>query len=100
MRATSASDRAAADAESTLRAILETQEAHLEMLGRWTPPTSEVPVSLLRAAQREDAPPDYGWSAHAALAGVYNIPGDHFGVVRPPHIETTARYLTELLHLR
>ncbi|AUX46361.1 hypothetical protein SOCE26_078670 [Sorangium cellulosum] len=91
-------DLARADAESTLRAILDSQEAHHGILNRWSPRIPEVPIHLLRRAESSEGDlPDYGWGAHTALAGIYGLPGDHFGIVRPPHLETTTRVLAELL---
>ncbi|AUX33971.1 uncharacterized protein SOCE836_061390 [Sorangium cellulosum] len=93
-----ASDLASADAESTLRAIIDSQDGHLTMLDCWTPRMPEAPVHLLRAAEPpEEMPSDYGWGAYTALAGVHTVPGDHFAIVRPPHIENTTRLLTQLL---
>ncbi|AUX43554.1 uncharacterized protein SOCE26_050040 [Sorangium cellulosum] len=94
----STADLASTDVESTLRAILDSQEAHLGMLDSWTLRMPDVPVHLLRvSALREDAPQDYGWAAHRALASVQGLPGDHFGIVRPAYMETTSRALGELL---
>ncbi|HZF48381.1 MAG TPA: amino acid adenylation domain-containing protein [Polyangiaceae bacterium] len=96
--ALSAADRASTGAESTLRAILDTQEAHRQMLERWTPPVPKARAYLLRASDdSEHLPWDYAWGSHLALAGVYEIPGDHFGIVRADHLETTARAVAGLL---
>jgi thioesterase domain-containing protein len=94
----SASDLASADAESTLRAILDSQDGHITMLDAWVPRMPKAPVHLLRAAEPpEEMPWDYGWGAYTALAGIYSVPGDHFAIVRPPHVETTTRILLDLL---
>ncbi|AUX43561.1 uncharacterized protein SOCE26_050110 [Sorangium cellulosum] len=92
------SDLASDDAEWTLRAILDSQDGHITMLDRWKPRMPKAPVHLVRASEPpEDMPPDYGWGAYTALAGVHCVPGDHFAIVRPPHVENTTRILLELL---
>ncbi|XYH99293.1 amino acid adenylation domain-containing protein [Sorangium sp. So ce1128] len=92
------SDLASDDAEWTLRAILDSQDGHITMLDRWKPRMPKAPVHLLRASEPpEDMPPDYGWGAYTALAGVHCVPGDHFAIVRPPHVENTTRTLLALL---
>ena len=92
-----------ASAELTLRAILDTQQAHLQMLPRWIPRMPKAPVHLLRISGpaedelAQDFPSDYGWGVHGALASVRTLAGDHFSIVRAPHLETTARAFAELL---
>lgn len=88
-------DVASAETETTLRAILESQEAQMRMLDTWIPRIPNAPVHLLRCREApEGIPWDYGWSEHTTLT---SLPGDHFGVVRPPHLEATIHAITALL---
>ncbi len=88
-------------ADRTLRAILDTQQAHREMLDDWQPYEPKAPVYLLRASERSaDVPLDYGWKARIALAGVEEVPGDHFGIVRGNNLEVTARTVIQILTRR
>jgi len=94
----SAGDGASAEVEATLRAILESQEAQMKMLDRWVPHMPRAPIHLLRGINPpEGVPWDYGWSAHTVLSSLQQLPGDHFGVVRPPHVEATTRAIAALL---
>ena len=102
LEAMALADLARADAEATLRAILDTQEGHHRMLVEgWAMRVPKAPLHLLRASptsdHRDAELEDYGWEGHAALKDVHVLPGDHFGIVRPPHLETTTRVLLKLL---
>jgi amino acid adenylation domain-containing protein len=54
---------------------------------------------LLRAAEgpREGLERDLGWSALASQVEVHEVPGDHFSLIAPPHVEQVAERLRELL---
>ncbi|MFP2899919.1 amino acid adenylation domain-containing protein, partial [Corallococcus sp. 4LFB] len=53
---------------------------------------------LLRAAEGPEAPPDLGWGTlvHGGLT-VHTVPGDHFTLIRPPHVDALAERLRALL---
>jgi amino acid adenylation domain-containing protein len=96
--AMAAGDGVSAEAEATLRAILDSQEAQMKMLDRWAPEMPRAAIHLLRGVNApEGVPWDYGWSAHTVLTSLVQLPGDHFGVVRPPHVEATTRAIVALL---
>ncbi|MCY1033947.1 non-ribosomal peptide synthase/polyketide synthase [Corallococcus sp. BB11-1] len=53
---------------------------------------------LLRAEQGPEAPADLGWSALArGGVTVHSVPGDHYTLVRPPHVDALAERLRTLL---
>ena len=54
---------------------------------------------LLRAAEgpREGLERDLGWGALASEVEVLEVPGDHFSLIAPPHVERLAERLRELL---
>ncbi|WP_375765651.1 amino acid adenylation domain-containing protein [Archangium gephyra] len=54
---------------------------------------------LLRAAEgpREGLERDLGWGALASQVEVHEVPGDHFSLIAPPHVEQVAERLRELL---
>jgi thioesterase domain-containing protein len=58
-------------------------------------------VALFKAGEdsREGRDPSYGWSSWLATAAleVHNVPGDHFTMVRRPHVETLAARLNACL---
>ncbi|QSQ23762.1 amino acid adenylation domain-containing protein [Pyxidicoccus parkwayensis] len=54
---------------------------------------------LLRAAEgpREGLEEDLGWGALTSGVEVHEVPGDHFSLIAPPHVERLAERLRELL---
>ena len=74
-----------------------------EAMANYEPQASAVKVTLLRAAdnrveETELDEPMMGWK-ELALGGVevYEVPGDHFTMVQPPHVQILAERLRECL---
>ncbi|HEX4382772.1 MAG TPA: amino acid adenylation domain-containing protein [Myxococcales bacterium] len=65
----------------------------------YQPPAHPGAVSLLRAAEREPGiEPFKGWASFAPALALDEVPGDHFSMLKPPHLEVLARRLRQLLN--
>ncbi len=65
--------------------------ADIEAIENYQPQATPIPLLLLRAA--EEAEMTEGWSQLSAKLEVHNVPGDHFTMMRPPHVSTLAEVL-------
>ncbi|HEV7508315.1 MAG TPA: non-ribosomal peptide synthase/polyketide synthase [Thermoanaerobaculia bacterium] len=83
-----------------IRALFSVFSANVAANRHYVPAPGHTPVRLWRTAGSSAAAPDatLGWSS-LALGGIeiYDVPGDHFAVVREPEVQTVARRLTECL---
>ncbi|MFY0579907.1 alpha/beta fold hydrolase [Cystobacter fuscus] len=84
-----------------VRAVVDVVRANLQAVSRYTPEPSAGRVVLLRArdAQRSaERDPTHGWGGLVPSGlTVEDVPGDHHGVLRPPHVEHLAERLGRLL---
>ncbi|MEO5731116.1 MAG: alpha/beta fold hydrolase, partial [Byssovorax sp.] len=89
--------------EAYVRRLLRVNAAHLEARRRYVPGPYAGRVTLLRV---EDPPhladalgdPTRGWAALAAApVDVHVVPGDHFSMVRDPHVRALAEALRRVL---
>ncbi|HYH82411.1 MAG TPA: amino acid adenylation domain-containing protein [Longimicrobium sp.] len=84
-----------------LRALYRVYEANVRALQRYRPGAYGGSLVLLRADGQPAAPgvdPAYGWGERArGEVRVVSLPGDHFGVVREPHVRTLAAKLSAFL---
>nr|WP_281404507.1 non-ribosomal peptide synthetase [Pyxidicoccus fallax] len=83
--------------EAELRAWRDVTRANMRAFAGWRPGSYGGPVLLLRAkdAKREHTvDPTHGW-ARWVTGGltVEDVPGDHYSVLRAPHVDTLARRL-------
>ena len=63
---------------------------------RYEPRGYEGDVLLLTARERSrDTPPDLGWSALLHRLERHDVPGDHFSLLRAPHVRAVAERLAE-----
>ncbi|MCP3142127.1 non-ribosomal peptide synthase/polyketide synthase [Pyxidicoccus sp. QH1ED-7-1] len=79
----------------SLRAVFE---SHRRALASYVPAPLTVPMVLLRATDSLPGQQDRGWSALASSGlRLHQVPGNHYTLLRPPHVETLARTLRECL---
>ncbi|WP_272419266.1 amino acid adenylation domain-containing protein [Polyangium jinanense] len=86
-------------AETILRRTLGVYEAHLRALRTYVPRNAAVRTSLLRAtgalAVEEDVSsfkdPTGGWSELVPTITTWDLPCDHFSVLRPPLVDHVAK---------
>jgi thioesterase domain-containing protein/acyl carrier protein len=84
-----------------VRRLLRVYACNIRSQETYVPRTYPDPIVFYRAAERADGGPKdetYGWAALAG-AGVdlRVVPGNHFTMLQPPHVQTLARSLGELL---
>jgi amino acid adenylation domain-containing protein len=82
-----------------LRALWRVFSLNLRASHAYQPGHYPGPLVLLRAAEgpREGLEEDLGWGALASGVEVHEVPGDHFSLIAPPHVEQVAERLRELL---
>ena len=84
-----------------LRALLEVARANLRAVARYNPPPYEGRVVLLRARDARrgaEVSPTHGWERLVASGlAVEDVPGDHHGVLRAPHVGELAERLERWL---
>jgi thioesterase domain-containing protein len=86
------------DGSIWLRAVLDSAAATGPMLANWTPRAPRAPVHLLRAKDEAGLrTPDLSWSTYFPLSSIESVPGDHFNLLSPPHVATTAAAILGLL---
>jgi amino acid adenylation domain-containing protein len=83
--------------ERQIRGAIEVFTANMRAMRSYWPPTYAGRVTLLRAgeiAPGEPPEPTLGWGA-VALGGVevFDIAGDHYTIVSPPHVQALAERL-------
>jgi thioesterase domain-containing protein len=69
------------------------------LLASWTPRgPSSTPIHLVAARNGNgDEPHDHGWGQWLSLASRAVVDGDHFGMLRAPHVDQTAEHVSTLL---
>ncbi len=81
-----------------LRHLYRLFRNNLKAMHRYRPQPWPGRLSLLRAAgQPVPADPTLGWSELAGTVDVATVPGDHFDLLRAPHVKVLAERLTALL---
>jgi amino acid adenylation domain-containing protein/non-ribosomal peptide synthase protein (TIGR01720 family) len=84
-----------------LRALLEVARANLRAVARYNPPPYEGRVVLLRARDARrgaEVEPTHGWARLVSSGlSVEDVPGDHHGVLRAPHVGELAERLERWL---
>ncbi|MET0405441.1 MAG: alpha/beta fold hydrolase, partial [Cystobacter sp.] len=84
-----------------VRSRVAVARANLEAVARYSPEPQEGRVVLLRAAdaRRDEArEPSHGWRGLVPSGlTIEDVPGDHHGVLRSPHVDELARRLERLL---
>jgi thioesterase domain-containing protein len=71
-------------------------EASALALERYCPrPMANLRVALFKA--NEGPTGDRGWSPYFPTARIFSVPGDHYSLLRAPHVGTLARKLGEFL---
>jgi thioesterase domain-containing protein/acyl carrier protein len=76
-----------------IRRLADVCKAHLAAIGQFTPPTYAGPVVLLRATQPRRRL-DKRWKMVCPQLQVERVPGNHFNMLRPPHVNTLAERLS------
>ncbi|HEU4407574.1 MAG TPA: amino acid adenylation domain-containing protein [Polyangiaceae bacterium] len=93
-------------AEAYVRRTLRVYEAHLRALARYRPGPADLRVVLVRpavlhapdAAALCEADPTGGWGAlTSAPVEVHRSEGDHFSMLRPPHVARLAETVRRAL---
>lgn len=90
-------------AESFLAEHRATVEAHFSALRRYAPKPYPGSITLLRARDRDERAgdarePDFDWSPLCAgSVDVRTVPGTHWTIVIPPHVDEVARVLDGVL---
>jgi amino acid adenylation domain-containing protein len=84
-----------------LRVLLEVAQANLRAVAGYSPEPYEGRMLLLRAKDARrgaEVEPTHGWGRLAASGlSVEDLPGDHHGVLRAPHVHELAERLTRWL---
>ncbi|MFY2563331.1 thioesterase domain-containing protein, partial [Corallococcus terminator] len=85
-----------------LRALLEVFTANSRALHQHSLRAGSGPLTVIlgddSAGDEPSVGRDRGWAALAAHAvDVLTLPGDHYSLLQPPHVEALARALTSLL---
>ena len=82
-----------------LRELWSVFSRNLRASRAYQPGASPGTLVLLRAAEgpREGLEETLGWGALASEVEVHEVPGDHFGLIAPPHVESLAERLRTLL---
>ncbi len=82
-----------------LRALYRLFENNLRAVRSYVPSVYPGKVTLLRASQRpSNGDPTLGWSAFAAGGvAVHTVPGDHYSMLREPHVQVLAEGLAACL---
>jgi thioesterase domain-containing protein len=80
-------------------ALVDVFKANLRAGINWEPRPYAGKVTVFRAEGSDRLGPDGTgeWGAFAEAVGVVTVPGDHFSMVKPPHVEALARALREAL---
>ncbi|MCP3140924.1 non-ribosomal peptide synthase/polyketide synthase [Pyxidicoccus xibeiensis] len=79
-------------APASLRRHYDVLESHLRALDGWSVRPYEGAALVLRASDTEDAGGDRGWSQWLRCE-VASVPGDHYSLLKPPHVEALAAAL-------
>ncbi|HEX8822627.1 MAG TPA: amino acid adenylation domain-containing protein, partial [Archangium sp.] len=84
-----------------LRALLEVARANLRAVARYNPSPYEGRVVLFRARDARrgaEVEPTHGWARLVSSGlSVEDVPGDHHGVLRAPHVDALAERLERWL---
>ncbi|MFP2923715.1 alpha/beta fold hydrolase [Pyxidicoccus sp. 3LG] len=81
-----------------LEALRGVFESHRKALARYVPKPLAVPLTLLRAVASRPGQEDRGWSTLTSSGlALHEVPGNHYTLLRSPHVETLARTLRECL---
>jgi thioesterase domain-containing protein len=81
-----------------LTELFETFQRNLGALAAFRPGTYEGRVDWFRASATQAQEPEEGWAALAAGGlTVHSIPGDHYSILRYPHVEELSERLQEAL---
>lgn len=84
-----------------VRRLLHVYACNIRSQETYVPQTYSDPIILYRAAERPAGRPQdetYGWyTLTASGVTVHVIPGDHFSMLQPPHVQILADSLRELL---
>lgn len=81
-----------------IRSLFEVYKANVRAAGRYRPSTSAVSLVLFHAAERGRGVADVAaeWSRLATgNVETYEVPGDHFTLLRKPHVSVVAERLRE-----
>jgi thioesterase domain-containing protein len=78
---------------------------YLRAIAQYQPHAYDGAVLLVRAldlplARGETLLPNYGWDRYLSALTVVDVPGDHVGILRPPHLRDTARCVRAFLGAR
>jgi amino acid adenylation domain-containing protein len=64
--------------------------ADIEAVENYRPQATSIPLLLLRALENAETT---GWDELSTKLEVHSVPGDHFTMMRPPHVSTLAEVL-------
>jgi len=83
-----------------LRDLIAVFNAHLHAVQKYTPRTYPQRIFLLQASDSGTLPDDRDDWSRIAPAGVVRVPvpGDHYTILRPPHVQVLAERLREIIH--
>ncbi|MFP2932552.1 thioesterase domain-containing protein, partial [Pyxidicoccus sp. 3LG] len=81
-----------------VRTLFEVFASNLRAMKHYTPAPLAGRVAMLRASDEPEETPDRGWSALASGGLVlHDVPGNHYSVLRAPHVRGLAERLVALL---
>jgi thioesterase domain-containing protein len=79
--------------------LLRIFKANAHALQRYRPQPSDCPITLLAAEERLSPDHDVsaGWGSLSGRVEVYQVPGNHYTIVREPHVRELAQHLDACL---
>jgi amino acid adenylation domain-containing protein len=82
-----------------LQQHFRTYQALIQAWLRYQPRPYPGTLTLLRASERHDRDPAMGWQQIVAAErlSVLEVPGDHYTLIRPPHVTALAASVRQLL---
>lgn len=80
-----------------LRRRFELYVSDIRAVANYHPPAASIPLLLLRATdERDDPESNARWSRLSSNnLEIHDVPGDHFTMMRAPHVSTLAKVLNE-----
>lgn len=85
---------------SQIKPMFELFRTNLQALAKYEPHAYDGELTIIQAAQREPEFPESAfsnWSRVARRVTLYSMPGDHFSIMRSPHVTQLAELLAGCL---
>ncbi|BAU12353.1 McnC protein [Leptolyngbya sp. NIES-3755] len=83
--------------ESTIAPMLRIVYANAQAAYRYTPQPYDDRMTLFRSSDATKTDPTLGWSTLVNDIERYQVPGNHLSLLKSPHVQTLAEYLSQCL---